>query len=172
MRKLVLAAIVVILAWPAWADNPMGYRLITQQDAMRLPHNGGSLGMDIAAAERINESRLTFDLIRVKSVKRGSPAQEAGIRSGAEIIAVDGQVFESLRAFASYVASVSPGERIMVDYIPSGGGPKDAQRVPIQIGSATQAQPKEGMSTGKKIAIGVGAAALLGCYEIGCFSKK
>jgi hypothetical protein len=28
------------------------------------------------------------------------------------------------------------------------------------------------MSTGTKVAIGVGAAALFGCYELGCFSYR
>ena len=29
-----------------------------------------------------------------------------------------------------------------------------------------------GLSAGTKIAIGVGAAALFGCYKMGCFSHK
>jgi hypothetical protein len=35
---------------------------------------------------------------------------------------------------------------------------------------AQQGLPR--MSTGTKVAIGVGAAALFGCYELGCFSHR
>ena len=67
-----------------------------------------------------------------------------------------------------------------VDYIPSGGGPQQAQRIGVTVGDGgravapAQASPEhEGLSTGTKIAIGVGAAAaLFGCYEMGCFSKR
>jgi hypothetical protein len=40
------------LCLPALADNQMGYRLLSQQDAQDLPHNHGGLGMDIEAAQQ------------------------------------------------------------------------------------------------------------------------
>ncbi len=116
---------------------------------------------------------MTFDLIRVKQVRRGSPGARAGFRKGDQIIAVDGRVFPSIAAFGAYVGSTPPGSRISVDYIPAGGGPESAERVPVTIGDAgrpTQEPPQNGqsdesassgMSTRTKI--GIGAAALLGC---------
>ena len=67
-----------------------------------------------------------------------------------------------------------------VDYIPAGGGPQNAQRVGITVGSGGRAAPAQqdnptrstGLSTGTKLAIGAGAAALFGCYELGCFSRS
>jgi YidB-like protein len=84
------------------------------------------------------------------------------------IIAVDCRVFPSLAIFGAYIGAVSPGSRVTVDYIPSGQGPANAQRVAVVLGRDAQA----GMSAGEKVAIGVGEAALLGCYEMGCFAPR
>ena len=77
---------------------------------------------------------------------------------------------------------MSPGSRVNVDYIPAGGGPETAERVPVivgDVGRPTQEPPQKrqsydaassGMSTRTKI--GIAAAALFGCYAIGCFSKS
>ena len=52
MRTRIFAATMaacLALPWtaaPARADNPMGYRLVSQDDAASLPRNGGALGMD------------------------------------------------------------------------------------------------------------------------------
>ena len=89
-------------------------------------------------------------------------------------------MFPNLAVFAAYVGSVQPGSPVSVDYIPANGGPAQAQRISVRVGaagtsmqqSAQQAPAPTGMSTGTKVAIGVGAAALLGCYEMGCFSKR
>lgn len=156
---------------PARADNPMSYRLVSQDDAASLPHNGGAIGMDIERAEHITDDGLAFDIIRVKQVRRGSPGAQAGFRAGDQIIAVDGRVFASLTAFGAYVGSRPPGTEIRVDLIPAGGGPQQAQRLVATVGAAGRAAPA-GMSTGTKVAIGAGAAALLGCYELGCFSHR
>ena len=76
--------------------------------------------------------------------------------------------------FAAYIGSQQPGTNVTVDYIPAGGGPAQAQRVSVTVGGASSASQSAstGMSTGTKVAIGVGAAALLGCYELGCFSRR
>ena len=79
---------------------------------------------------------MTFELLRVNGVRRGSPGAQAGLHVGYQIIAVDGRVFPSVAALAAYVGD-RPG----------------------------------GLSTGSKVAIGVGAAALFGCCELGCFSR-
>jgi C-terminal processing protease CtpA/Prc len=120
---------------------------------------------------------MTFDLIRVTQVKPGSPSAQAGFHRGDQIIAVDGRLFPSLGAFAAYVGSRSPGGQAIIDYIPAGGGPEQAQRVAVTVGgagksAATKAEEpaRTGMSTRTKI--GLGAAALLGCYELGCFSRS
>ena len=149
----------------------MGYRLVSETDIASLPHNGGALGMDIERAQHITDDGLAFDIIRVKQVRRGSPGAQAGFKAGDEIIAVDGRVFASLTAFAAYVGSIQPGGQIKVDYIPEGGGPQQAQRLVATVGANGHAA-LAGLSTGTKIAIGVGAAALFGCYELGCFSHR
>lgn len=159
----------------------MGYRLLTAQEAASLPHGRGGLGMDVERSQQITDGGMTFDIIRVKQVRRGSAGAEAGFHAGDQIISVDGRVFPSISTFAQYVGSIPPGTRSMVDFIPTGGGPQQAQRVAVTVGdsgrsvpaspSNNQNQPTSaGMSTGTKIAIGAGAVALLGCYEMGCFS--
>ncbi len=175
MRHPTLAMLVAasLLAVPraGLADNPMGYRLLPAQEAANLPRNRGALGMDIERAQQITDDDMTFDIIRVKQVHPGSPGAQAGFKPGDDIIAVDGRVFPSLSIFAAYVGSLRPGSEVSVDYIPARGGPQQAQRITMAVGAAGQAHVAQaGMSTGTKIAIGVGAAALLGCYELGCFS--
>src|SRR5438552_12268991 len=180
-----VTASMLTLQWtpePAYAENQMGYRLLSAQDASRLPRHHGALGLDVERAQQITDDGMTFDLIRVKQVRRGSPGAPAGFRKGDQIIAVDGRVFPSIAAFGAYVGSIPPGSRISVDYIPAGGGPENAERVPVTIGDAgrpTQEPPQNGqsdesassgMSTRTKI--GIGAAALLGCYAVGCFSSR
>ena len=185
-RFLSTLAIASVLAWqwaalPAHAENKMGYRLLSQQEAAGLPHNHGALGMSVERAQQITDDGMTFDVMRVKQVRRGSPGARAGFKVGDQIIAVDGKVFPSIAAFASYVGSKSAGSRISIDYMPSGGGPQQAERVAVTVGAPGRsnqatapgqagAPAASGMSTGTKVAIGAGAVALLGCYEMGCFS--
>ena len=164
--------------WPvaALAANPMGYELLTAQDAAALPHNHGTLGLRIERAEQMTDSGLTFDVLRVAGVRAGSAGALAGVRPGDEIIAADGKVFSSISVFAAYVGSITPGSPIMLDEMPAGHGPQDAQRLTVVAqapGAPTQSTPgprRSGLSTGAKIAIGTGAIALFGCYEMGCFT--
>ena len=179
---------------PAHADNPMGYRLLTEQEANGLPRNGGALGINIARARRVNDPAMSFDIIEIAAVKSGSAGERAGLQRGDQIISVNGIVFASLRAFAAYVASMAPGSRANVDYMPNGGGPEQAQRVALIVGPATAAAAAQttgnasqaggggagaagdtsshGLSTGTKLAIGAAAIALFGCYKAGCFERK
>jgi hypothetical protein len=181
----IVAASMLCMQWTprlAYAENQMGYRLLSVQEASRLPRHHGALGMDVERAQQITDEGLTFDLIRVKQVRRDSPGARAGFRIGDQIIAVDGRVFPSIAAFAAYIGSMPPGNRVSIDYIPAGGGPEDAERVPVVIGDTAKPRqdparnPHEdetasaGMSTRTKI--GIAAAALLGCYAMGCFSKS
>ena len=161
------------------AENQMGYQLLSTQQAAGLPRNGGSLGMDIGRAQQITDGGMTFDVLQVRGVRQGSPAAQAGFNVGDELIAVDGRVFASVAAFAGYVGSAHPRQQLSVDYMPAGGGPQQAQRVLVTVGAggrpdATRPprQASTGLSTGSKVAIGVGAAALFGCYEMGCFSHS
>ena len=136
IAAVLCAGLFALSCVPARADNPMGYRLVTQEDAASLPHNGGALGMDIERAQHISDDGLAFDIIRVKQVRRGSPGAQAGFKAGDQIIAVDGRVFASLTAFAGYVGSMPPGSEVKVDYIPNGGGPQQAQRLVATVGAA------------------------------------
>ncbi len=180
MFKRSVAALVLasLLAAPlgvgqASADNQMNYRLLPATEASTLPRAGGTLGLNVGPGEQINSGGLTFKLLKVNSAKQGSPGAQAGFRAGDQIIAVDGRVFPS-------VGSMQPGHQINVDYLPAGGGPQEAQRVTATLGGAgggavpaqpAEAAPSGGLSTGTKVAIGVGAAALFGCYKLGCFSR-
>jgi hypothetical protein len=173
-----------LLAAPAaQAENPMGYQLLSAQQAAQLPRGGGLLGMDVGRGQVITDSGMTFELLKVQNVKRGSPAAQAGLSVGDQVIAVDGRVFPSVAAFAGYVGSMPPGRSINVDYLPRGGGPEQAQRVGVTMagtGAGTAAAPPQatneaeshGLSTGQKLAIGAGAVALLGCYKMGCFNRR
>lgn len=179
LTTLVAISLVMVGVAPALAENPMGYRLLSAQEAAGLPRNHGALGMDVERSQEITDSGMTFDIIRIKQVRRGSPGAQAGLQSGDQIIAVDGRVFSTLAAFAAYIGAMSPGTQAMVDYIPATGGPAQAQRVAVTVGGPRRsAQPSTGgttstgLSTGTKFAIGIGAAALLGCYELGCFSHR
>ena len=155
---------------PAVAANPMGYRLLSPEEAASLQPRHGLLGLDVERAQQITDDAMTFDIIRVKQVRPGSAGAQAGLHPGDQIVAIDALVFPSVAAFAAYVGSRAPGSRANVDYIPAGGSPNQAQRVAAIVGGAGQAAPASGgMSTRTKI--GIGAAALLGCYMAGCFSK-
>ena len=85
-------------------------------------------------------------------------------------------MFPSVAAFAAYVGSKEPSARISIDYMPPNGGPQDAPRVGVTMAGAARAAPKPaeagGLSTGTKVAIGLGAAALFGCYKLGCFHRR
>ena len=180
----IVTASMLSLQWTptvAYAENQMGYRLLSAREASTLPRYHGGLGMDVERAQQITDDGMTFDLIRVKQVRPGSPGARAGFRTGDQIIAVDGRVFPSIAAFAAYVGSLPPGTRASVDYMPAGDGPENAERVAVMIGDAgrpAQSSPQNrqadesassGMSTRTKI--GIGAAALPGCYALGCFSS-
>ena len=176
---LFVASALGVQAVPALAQtqNSLGYQLLTPQAAASLPPAGGALGMDIVSGEHINDGGLSFELLRIKGVRVGTPGAQAGFHTGDQIVAADGRVFPTLQTFAAYVRSLPPGKLMSVDYIPNGGGPQQAQRVGVTVGDGGRAvapagadSAHEGLSTGTKIAIGVGAAALFGCYEMGCFS--
>ena len=171
-----LAGILLLVSPIAQAENQMGYQLISAEQAQRLPRGGGSLGMDVGRGQVINDNSMTFELLEVRNVRRGSPAAQAGLEVGDQVIAVDGRVFSSVAAFAGYVGSLSPGRTIGVDYMPRGGGPQQAQRVGVTLaasnGGAAAPTESHGLSTGQKLAIGAGAVALFGCYKMGCFSHR
>ncbi len=178
LTPLMVAAVTLAAPGPAAADNQMGYRLQTVQQSESLQRAGGSLGMKVGPEKEITSGGMTFELLKVEGVAETSAASQAGLRVGDQIIAVDGRVFPSVAVFAAYVGSVAPGRRIEVDYMPAGGGPKEAQRVGVTVGEGSRtATPRQdeprraGLSTGEKIAIGAGAVAVIGCYEAGCYTR-
>ena len=183
-REIAMVAAVLLgsqslVAVAAAADNKMGYTLETPEQAATLAKAGGSLGMKVGPKDDITSEGLTFQVLKVEGVVAESPASQAGLKVGDQIIAVSGHVFPNTKTFAEYVGSIEPGRQIDVDYMPDGGGPKDAKRVGVTVGKGGHAaQPKAdapksagGLSTGDKVAIGVGAAAIFGCYEFDCFKK-
>lgn len=179
--SLVAAFLAVqVMMVPAYAENQMNYSLLPASEAGQLSRGGGVLGMDVGRAQEITDGGMTFELMKVNSVRRGSPAEKAGLKVSDQVIAVDGRVFPSVAAFAAYVGSKQPATPLSIDYMPAGSGPQQAQRVSVILGGApragttqqTPAPASTGLSTGTKIAIGVGAAALFGCYKFGCFSHK
>lgn len=139
-RRGLLTAVLAagLLAPTAWADNPMGYQLLSDQDASTLPNNHGALGLDVARGQQISDSGMTFALMRIKALRSQSAGAAAGLRPGDQIIALNGRVFSSLNAFAAYIQSLQPGSRIMVDYMPAGGGADQAQRAAVTVGHAGQ----------------------------------
>ena len=173
-RLLTTVAVVAALALggaPARAANPMAYQLITDRQAADLPRGHGALGLVVNVSSMISDSGLNFALLRVDQVKPGSAGAAAGIQVGDQIIAVDGHVFPDIKAFAEYAGALRPGTATLVDYIPKGGEAKDAQRLSVTVGkpgggSQPTLDAHQGMSTGTKVAIGLGAAALLGYYEL------
>ena len=169
----------VVLGRPARADNPMGYQLLTPQAAASLPRNQGSLGLDVERAQQITDDGMTFDLIRVRGVRRGSPGAQAGFSPGDQIIAVDGRVFSSLTCSRRISARCRRGRRSASTTSPPMAARRKRSACPLRWAVRAAArrqhrrpQASSGMSTGTKVAIGVGAAALLGCYELGCFSHR
>ena len=170
---------VQIAAGPAAADNKMGYQMVSAEQASAMPRAGGSLGMKIGPEEMIDSEGLHFAVLKVERVQPDSPAAQASLKVGDQIIAVNGRVFPTVAAFAGYVGSIPPGKQIEVDFMPAGGGPKQAQRVGVTVGEAGRAAPPHqdaprgngGLSTGDKVAIGLGAAAIFGCYEYNCYSR-
>jgi len=174
-------AVALLAAPQVQAENQMGYRLFSAEQAAHLPRGGGVLGMDVSRGQVIVDNGMRFELLKVESVRRGAPAAQAGLGIGDQVVAVDGRVFPSVAAFAGYVGSLPPGRTISVDYLPRGGGPQNAQRVGVTLASPAGrglppqplSEPAEhGLSTGQKLAIGAGAVALFGCYEMGCFSRS
>ena len=182
-REIAMVAAILVgsqaLSALAMADNKMGYKLETAEQASALTRGGGSLGMKVGPQDDIASEGLSFQVLKVEGVVADSPASQAGLKVGDQIIAVNGHVFPNTKTFAEYVGSMHPGEQVDVDYMPQGGGPKDAKRVGVTIGEGGHAnKPKQeaqksagGLSTGDKVAIGVGAAAIFGCYEFDCFKK-
>lgn len=178
----ILAAVLVAgqaFAGSASADNKLGYKLETTEAASHLSRAGGSLGMKIGPGDDIAREGLSFQVLKVEGVTDDSPAARAGLKVGDQIIAVNARVFPNTKTFAEYVGSIEPGQRIDIDYMAQGAGPKDAKRVGVTVGKGGHAvetkkdapQSEGGLSTGEKVAIGIGAAAIFGCYEFDCFKK-
>jgi len=177
MTAVALASMISVQLAPivAHAENAMGYRLVTTSQAANLPDNHGSLGLNVAPARQITSSGMRFALMQVRGVQGGSPGARAGLQQGDQIIAVNGRVFPTGTAFAAYSRSIPPGTRINIDHIPAGAGPSGAERVALVVGKPGQStarsatsEPSRGISTRMKL--GLGAAAVLGCYYMGCFS--
>ena len=51
--------------------------------------------------------------VKVESVVAGSPAELAGMLAGDVLVRVDGTTLADLRAFSQYLATLSPGQRVV-----------------------------------------------------------
>ena len=170
-RVLVAASVfaLALASSPARADNPLGYRLMSADQAATLPRNHGTLGLEVEHGPQIASGGMQFILIRVTGVKRGMAGAAAGLHAGDQIVAVNGLVFPSVAAFAEYAGAIQPGAQATIDYLPPNAGPGQAQRATVIMGGPG-APARGGLSTGAKI--GIGVAALFGCYELGCFGHR
>ena len=86
-RTIALAAAAALamtglFASPARADNPMGYRLLSQDEASSLPHNHGGLGLSVQRAQVLTDAGMTFDLMRVSQVRAGSCRRQGRVQAG------------------------------------------------------------------------------------------
>ncbi len=156
------------------ADNQMGDRPQTPEASAGSKRAGDTLGAKIRPGKEIT-SRVTFEILRVEGVGAASPAEQAQLPAGDPIVAVDGRVFP---VTPTYAGSAAPDRRTGVDSVPAGSGPQQAQRVGVAAGGGGHAAPANrdvprgtGLSTGDKIAMGVGATAVFGCDEAGCLSR-
>jgi S1-C subfamily serine protease len=111
----------------------MGYRELSAREAAALPSRQGTIGLDVRRQERIIDSGLTFEIIKVTRVRRDSTGAQAGFNVGDQIVAVDGRVFPSLAIFTAYIGSRSPGSQIIVDIMPAGRGPEQARRITVDV---------------------------------------
>jgi S1-C subfamily serine protease len=121
----------------ARAENALGYRLLSVEEAARLPSNHGSLGMSVERSRQIQDSGMTFEILRIRQIRPNSPAAKAGFRPDDQIIAVDGRVFTNLAVFGSYIGALAPGSQATIDYMPAGEGPSKAQRVTVALAAST-----------------------------------
>lgn len=161
------------------AESNLKYRLLTSEEVDALPRNKGDLGVDVEQAQEVSAGGMTFTVIRVVRVHNGLAGSRAGLTTGDQVIAVDGRVFPDVAAFTAYVGSKAPDSQVDVDYVPSGRGPKQAQRVNLVVGADSPTSTSLGRldrtpppvgTAAAKAAIGEGVASLLGCSEIDCFS--
>ena len=108
-------AVFALAAVPAArAENRLNYQLLDDQQAVQLTRGGGSIGMDVGRGQVIRDTDVTFELLRVQSVRPGTPAAKAGLSAGDQVIAVEGRVFASVAGFASFIGSLPPGRTVAV----------------------------------------------------------
>jgi len=81
----------------------IGYQLLSAEQAAGLSRAGNALGMDIGRAQQITDGGMTFDLLRVNGVRRGSSGAQAGFNVADQIIAADSRVFQNVATFAAHV---------------------------------------------------------------------
>jgi putative serine protease PepD len=73
----------------------------------------------------------------VGGVQAGSPADDAGIRPGEPIVAVDHRPTPSAEALATALAELRPGQRVAIDLVDPGG---EKRSVTVTLAELTAAR--------------------------------
>jgi S1-C subfamily serine protease len=166
--------------------SPDWFEPVSERTASSVP--AGPLGGDARPADRANVSSLgmTYEaqtvkdrlVLRVKSVERGGPAQEAGIESGDVIIGIRnnplqsaGQLDELARNSESLplmVVDVNTGRPAQVEIRPRTASPSTASTTP-----AGQAAPRRSLGlSAETVRLGLRTALKVSSVEPGSPAQK
>jgi hypothetical protein len=104
--------------------------LLSVQEAARLPRHRGARGMDVERAQQITDDGMTFDLIRVKQVRRGSPGDRAGFRKGDQSLLSTVEYFRASRRSALMSDRCRPATGSASITYPQEVGPRTQSALP------------------------------------------
>ncbi len=121
--------------------------------------NRGYLGVVIQ--ELTPELADTFDLENqhgalIAQVAEGSPADQAGLRTGDLIIAYQGEAIENVSEFRNRVALTAPGSRVQMTLLRNG----EQQRISVKLGGEEASQWQAEASAYRAEALGLSVQAI------------
>ena len=131
MRKVIVAAVTAILLVGPGLSGDSTPGVAFAQDVLTLRGFGSQIGVTI---------RETADGVVIDSVREGTPAARAGVRSGDVVVEFDGERIRSARQFTRVVQETRPdravtmvitraGSRQTLNVTPETGG-RDLARIP------------------------------------------